>query len=113
MLLLGQHVPIAKAVGATDTQVEALERGESAADCFDSKEQLVLAFTTELVQGVRPSDETFEKLKATFTPQEIVELVLAIGFYMTVARLMETADVDLEAPAGMKVIDAARRGEIR
>ena len=31
-----QHVPIAKAVGARDEQIAALERDEPDADCFDS-----------------------------------------------------------------------------
>ena len=104
-----QHVPIAKVMGATTAQIEALDRDDASATCFDSQEQLVLRFTTELVRAVRPSDATVAEMQQHFSPQEIVELVLAIGFYMTMARLMETTGVDLEPDAGTKIIDAMKR----
>jgi len=103
-----QHVPIAKAMGATAVQIEALERGHLDADCFSAEEQLVLRFTTEVVRYVGASEETFNEIKKRFSPQEIVELILAIGFYMTMARLMETTGIDLEADAGTKIIDALK-----
>jgi alkylhydroperoxidase family enzyme len=104
-----QHVPIAKAVGANDTQIHTIERGDIAAACFDDDERLVLRFTTELVRGAKPSDAVRDQLINRFSPQEIVELVLAIGFYMTMARLMEVTGVDLEPDAGTTIIDAVRR----
>jgi alkylhydroperoxidase family enzyme len=104
-----QHVPIAKMAGATDEQIEALERGDAEADCFDATEKIVLRFTTELVRGARPSEEVFGAINRRFAPREIVELVLAIGYYMTLARLMETADIDLDPPAGTKIVEAAQR----
>jgi alkylhydroperoxidase family enzyme len=103
-----QHVPIAKAVGATDEQINAIERGDIGG-CFDADERLVLDFTAELVRAAKPSDALRDQLIARFSPQEVVELVLAIGFYMTMARLMEVTGVDLEPDAGTKVIDAVRR----
>ena len=45
-----QHVPIAKAVGVRDAQVQALERDEPEADSFSPEERLVLRFTTEVVR---------------------------------------------------------------
>jgi alkylhydroperoxidase family enzyme len=102
-----QHVPIAKLMGVTDAQVEALERGDVAAACFGPQEQLVLRFTTELVQGVRASDAVFSEMAQRFSPQEIVELILAIGFYMTMARLMETTAIDIDPPSGDKVVSEA------
>jgi hypothetical protein len=39
-----------------------------------------------------------------------VELVLAIGFYMTMARLMETTRIDLDEPAGTAVLERAQEG---
>ena len=107
-----QHVPIAKAVGVSDEQINAVERGDIGA-CFDADERLVLDFTAELVRAAKPSDALRDQLVAHFSPQEIVELVLAIGFYMTMARLMEVTGVDLEPDAGTRVIDAVRRQPAR
>ena len=103
-----QHVPIAKAAGASEAQVAALERGAAEATCFDAAERAVLAFTSELVERARPSDGAFEGLLPHLSAREIVELVVAIGYYMMIARLMETAQIDLDPPAGTAVVDAAR-----
>lgn len=104
-----QHVPIAKATGVTDAQVAALDAGNATADCFDARDQLLLRFTDEVVRDVRASDATFAEMARHFPPQEIVELILAVGFYMAVARLLETTAVDIEHAAGTKIVDALKR----
>ena len=103
-----QHVPIAEATGATPEQVAAIERGDVEAACFDPLERLVLRFTTEVIRDVRASDTTFSALAATLSPREIVELLLAIGYYMMLARLLETTAVDLDQPVGTRIVDAIR-----
>jgi 4-carboxymuconolactone decarboxylase len=104
-----QHVPIATATGVTDAQIAALEAGDPSAGCFDARDQLVLRFTDEVVRDVRASDATFAEMAHHFPPREIVELILAIGFYMAVARLLETTAVDLEDAAGTAIVDALQR----
>jgi alkylhydroperoxidase family enzyme len=104
-----QHVPIAQAVGVSAAQVAALRRDDIAASCFNAAEQLVLRFTTEVVRDVRASSEVFAEMAQRFSPQEIVELILAIGFYMTMARLMETTGVDLEPAPGMRMAEGMKR----
>ncbi len=81
-----QHVPIAQAMGATPAQVAALERGDIAADAFDSLERVVLRFTTEVVRDVRASEATFAELARLLSAQEIVELIITVGYYMMIAR---------------------------
>ena len=103
-----QHVPIAQATGATPAQVAALERGDIAADAFDPLERAVLRFTTEVVRDVRASEATFAALAQHLSAQEIVELIVTVGYYMMIARLLETTAVDLDPPAGTKVVDAIR-----
>jgi alkylhydroperoxidase family enzyme len=94
-----QHVAIGRGAGVRETQIEALERGEVEGSEFDEDERPVLRFTTELVSQARASDEAFEELAARLTHREIVELILTIGYYMMVARLLETTGVDLDPPA--------------
>lgn len=103
-----QHVPIAKAVGASDAQIAALDRGEAEAPCFDETERLVLRFTDEVVRDVGASEATYRALAAKLPPRQLMELVLAIGFYMTVARVMETFAIDMDPPAGEKVVASIR-----
>jgi alkylhydroperoxidase family enzyme len=108
-----QHEPIARGTGASEAQVTALGRGAIDDPCFDRAEALVLRFTTEVVESVKASDATFAEMQRYFSPREIVELLLAIGFYMTIARLAETTAVDVDAPAGMTVVDSLRRESAR
>lgn len=104
-----QHVPIGKATGLTDAQIAALERDEATSACFDADERLVLDFTTEVVRDVRASDETLARAAERFGAREVVELVLAVGYYMMIARLLETTGVDLEPAPGTRVYDSLPR----
>ena len=104
-----QHVPIAKAYGASDEQIRAHERGDVAAACFSPLEQAVLAFATEVVENGKPCDATFARVAESLSPREIVELLLAIGFYSTVAMLTESTQIELDEPLGLKVVESAKR----
>jgi 4-carboxymuconolactone decarboxylase len=94
-----QHVPIAKACGVSDEQIAAMENWESA-KCFDEVERHVLTLTDEVTRNVKGRKETLEALKKHLDTAELVELVLSIGFWGMVARLLETTEVDLEEFAG-------------
>jgi 4-carboxymuconolactone decarboxylase len=91
-----QHEAIGREVGMTDEQIEACRRGAS--------DDLVLRFTEEVVRDATPSDETFAAMSERFSAQEIVELLLVIGQYMTLARVMATAQIDLDPPIGASFI---------
>jgi alkylhydroperoxidase family enzyme len=103
-----QHVAIARGAGVREEQIEALERGDVTGSFFDEEEQAVLRLTTELTAQARASDETFQEVAGRFSPREIVELVLAIGYYMMVARLLETTAVDLDPPATGEFVRSLR-----
>jgi alkylhydroperoxidase family enzyme len=103
-----QHVPIAQATGATTAQITALERGEITADVFDAVERAVLRFTTEVLCDVRASEATFAETARHLSAQEIVELIVTVGYYMLIARLLETTAVDPDPPSGTKVVDSIR-----
>ena len=94
-----QHVPIAKAAGVTNEQVEAIENWERA-QCFGEVDRLVLKFTDEVARDVKGARATIEALQKHMGTTEIVELVMSIGFWGMVARLLETTEVDLEDFAG-------------
>ncbi len=70
------------------------------ASCFNDLERAVLRFTDEVAGNVKGSREALEALKKSLGPAEIVELILSIGFWGMVARLLETTEVDLEDFAG-------------
>ncbi len=94
-----QHVPIARAAGVSEEQVAAMENWEGAR-CFDEVERLVLKLTDEVTRNVKGRRETLDALKKHLKTPELVELILSIGFWGMVARLLETTEVDLEDFAG-------------
>jgi hypothetical protein len=42
-------------------------------------------------------------------PREIIELLMVIGQYMMVARVMATTDMELDEPAGPDALQAGRQ----
>jgi 4-carboxymuconolactone decarboxylase len=104
-----QHVPIALAVGATQNQVDAVERGDLDSESLSAVERDVLGFTTEVVRDVRASDEALDAVREHLSPREVVELLLVIGNYMLVARVAETTGIEVD-PGGPEVAEAAARG---
>jgi 4-carboxymuconolactone decarboxylase len=104
-----QHVPIAFAVGATQAQVDAIEQNELHADAFDDVQRNVLQFTDEVIHDARASEPTFEALRTELSPREVVELLMVIGQYMMLARVMATVDIELDEPAGRAVLDRTSR----
>lgn len=103
-----QHVPIAEACGASAEQVEAIEKGNLAAGCFDARQKAFLAFVDESARKVRCSDAVFAAMKQHFSDREIVETILTIGYYQMLARLTECTDTELDEPAGTRVVDSLK-----
>ena len=91
-----QHVPIGRACGVSDDEIAALERNDVAAACFSERDRIVLRLTDELIAAPRATDATLAAMRAQFSDREVCEAVLTVGFYMMVARFLETTGVDLE-----------------
>lgn len=104
-----QHVGISEALGVTTAQIAAIERGDLEAVCLNPDAQLVLRFASQVLEWPRADDETFAALTNRFPPRQIVELLLAIGTYHMLARLMTTLDIDLDVAVGSAVVDEAHR----
>jgi len=101
-----QHVPIAEAVGCRKEQIDAIENNDLAAACFDAREKALLAFADDVIRNVAASEENVKAANTHFSPEEIVEIILTCGFYMTMARLTETTRVDVDGPGGTAVLES-------
>jgi len=101
-----QHVPIARATGANAAQIEALEKGDWEAECFDGVERAALRFGAQTLEHARVSDEVFAALREHLSPQEIVELVLTLGYYSMLARLTEVTELELDTASDTSIIDS-------
>ena len=68
----------------------------------------MLRFTAEVVRDAQASDAALEQLAGFLSPQEIVELLMVIGQYMMVARVMATTRMEIDEPAGPGALSATR-----
>jgi alkylhydroperoxidase family enzyme len=125
-----QHVAIGRAVGVTDAQIEALAeagacapegadariaaaaaRDGSAGDAagpFTGAEQAAIELAAAVVHGPRISDDLYDCIRAQFSEREIVELLLAIGDYLMLARVMTILELDVDQAVGDAVLGGRR-----
>jgi 4-carboxymuconolactone decarboxylase len=103
-----QHAAIAKTVGVSDAQIAALERGEIALDLFAVRERVTFAFADKLVDRAFVTEDTFAAMQRMFSPRELLELLLLIGYFRMICGVMTTMGVEVEPPFGGKVLELVR-----
>ncbi len=91
-----QHMRIGRDLGMREELLAGIHEGPQAPGLTDIERQ-VIAITDDVVANVRASDATYDPLAKVLSSQEMVELVITIGFYMMVCRYLETFDVEIEA----------------
>jgi 4-carboxymuconolactone decarboxylase len=94
---LRHHVPLGRAAGLTERDLAAIASGNYAA-----LEPLLAAaarFTDEVVLKLSPSEETLADLRRLASDQVLVNIVLTIGCYMSIARLVAVTDIEPDAQA--------------
>jgi len=104
-----QHVPILLAVGGTEAQVAALEADDTDAEALGEDGRLVVRFTTQVVRDATPDEATFAAMSERFGSAQIVQLLLVIGNYMMVGRVMATAQLEVDAVLGADVLAGIER----
>jgi alkylhydroperoxidase family enzyme len=92
-----QHEAMAQAIGLTRTQVDAILAGDTASALLDPRQKAVMAYVDDILLNVRAGDATLTGLMAHLTREQLIDLTLVTGLYMTVARLLETTGVELDS----------------
>lgn len=107
-----QHVAIGTHAGLSSEQIQAVEEGRIAtADCLGEAERAVLALTQAVVAGARAGDELFAEARRHLGPRELVELLLTIGNYLALARVMTVLELEVDDAVANVVVEAARGGD--
>ncbi len=88
-----QHLEQAKKAGWTSEEISRIEAGDTA---LPEDIRLVIRFVDECVKSVKVSDETFAMMRDAVSVRDLATLILLVGHYMTVARLLETLEVELD-----------------
>jgi alkylhydroperoxidase family enzyme len=90
-----KHTVIARALGLDDGEIAALKVGADRA-ALDDACRAVLELSDELFEGIRASDTALDTVRQHLDDRQLVELVVTIGFYGLVCRVLETLGVDRE-----------------
>jgi alkylhydroperoxidase family enzyme len=104
-----QHEQISRDVGMPEDKLRALKVGADD-PIFNDIEKAVLRLTDEITKNVKASDETFAAAAALFDHQEMVELVMCIGFYGMASAFLENFEVEIEPEELLAGVTMANKG---
>jgi 4-carboxymuconolactone decarboxylase len=90
-----QHEQLARNVGVTDAEIEAIDREEPVAS-LDEECNLICRVADEVTREVRLSDEALEQIVDRYGPREAAELILLVSYYNMVSRFLESTRVQVE-----------------
>lgn len=102
-----QHSQIAAKMGVPQTQINAIRAGRYDGEVFNDREKALFDFTRQTVKNVRVDDAAFNAVAAFYSHRQIIELLFTIGSYMMLARIMEVAQIELDAVHGAEVVQHA------
>lgn len=102
-----QHVVIGRRAGLTDEEIARVARPEADAE-WAAEERVLIAAADELFADDDLGDETWESLRRTWSTEQILELLVMIGFYRMLAGYLRGVRVQLEP--GMETLGEAERG---
>ncbi|MFS2167989.1 carboxymuconolactone decarboxylase family protein [Variovorax sp. Varisp62] len=94
-----QHRRVGAQAGVSSARIDAvLDHPQGSVDraSFDGLECRVLDFADAVVRQVKAPREMFDALAAELPHQQLMEIVMTIGYYMLVCRVLENFEVDLE-----------------
>jgi AhpD family alkylhydroperoxidase len=104
------------AQGKGVTEEELVKIAANDLQSFSDKERLALEFTravtldipaTTAAESATGIDETLrERVKEAFEPEQLVELLMSIGLWNSIARFHRVLDLDLDLPEAPAEVDA-------
>ena len=92
-----QHLRLARHVGVSEGRIrKALDIETPLDETPEALEDLMLAFTDSVVRSVKAPASQFDALRKHLSPRGMTELLLTIGTYMMVSRVLENLEVEIE-----------------
>jgi alkylhydroperoxidase family enzyme len=89
-----QHLEQAEKTGWIASETAAIEAGQAPA--LPARFTAVMAFVDACVAAPRVPDDAFEAAAAVLSHGDLITVILLVGHYMMVARLLATLDVELD-----------------
>ena len=91
-----QHEPEARRAGVRDEVIESIRSGRAPMG-IPAKEGVFAQAAKELVRNVTLSERTFQAIEHLLGPQQTVDLIVLVGHYSMLARVLLALDVELDA----------------
>ena len=92
----GEHVEIGKRAGLSTEEIDRVTQGSSAAG-WSMHDAAILRAVEELLADFAISDATWATLAKSWDEQQLIELPMMIGQYLTTAFLLNSLQVQLGA----------------
>lgn len=91
------HISIGRQFGVSDDDIRAMiAETEGRPTRLDTLTKAVLRAAREMTRDLAVSEETFSALQAGLDRERIVDLIMTIGFYNGVVRLLASLQIDVE-----------------
>ncbi len=91
------HIKVALENGVTDADIRSMMAetlGQTTS--LEPAARAVLRAAREMYKGPRASPDTVKTIEAAIGTESVVDLIVAIGFYIGIVRLLETLDIEME-----------------
>src|SRR5207244_9724327 len=97
-----QHEIVARREGLSDAQIDAIKKGGAHATLLSETQQAVMDFVEDIVINVRASDATLAAVRKHLSDQQVLDLIMVSGLYMTVSRFLETSGIEIDEAIAWK-----------
>jgi alkylhydroperoxidase family enzyme len=95
--IFSHHVRIGREVGVSDDEIGAVaDETAGRPTKLEPLAKAVLGAAREMTTNLAASDQTFAELRQELDDERLTDLVVTIGFYNGLVRLLETMQVDVE-----------------
>ena len=92
------HIKIGRDFGVSDDDIRAIaDEAEGRPTSLAALDRAVLRGAREMTRDLAISDETFAVLSRSLDAERITDLVLTIGFYNAVVRILASLQIDVES----------------
>jgi 4-carboxymuconolactone decarboxylase len=108
-----QHRELAKVKGATEAQLQALERGAIPEALFEADALAALRFCACLVRDSRPPDELLMPVLEHFSAQTVGEFIYLTGYYLLLSRLCNTYGIERDEQIETAVSEGTAKAATR
>lgn len=96
----GIHVSVfARRFGISEDKIRGTLDWDAQDTRWSERERAIVGLVDELHESANLSDAQWKRLAANFEPDQIVELMVIVGFYHTISYLTNGLSLDLEPDA--------------